>query len=143
MPASPNPFLVAAAGLSGLAALLHVACIVGGPSWYRFFGAGEPMATAAARGSWYPACVTLGISLILLGWAAYALAASGALPALPLLKTGIVVITAVYLLRGLVLFPVLALRPGHVTPFIIWSSLICLGFGLVHLVGVVQVWKRL
>ena len=27
-----------------IAALLHVACIVGGPAWYRFFGAGERMA---------------------------------------------------------------------------------------------------
>ena len=45
-----EPFLILAGSLSGLAALLHVAAIVGGPDWYRFFGAGEGMAGAAERG---------------------------------------------------------------------------------------------
>ena len=41
---APVPYktsLVVGAGLSIVAALLHVACIFGGPSWYRFFGAGD------------------------------------------------------------------------------------------------------
>jgi hypothetical protein len=138
-----NHALIVAAVLSAIGALLHVACIAGGPAWYRFFGAGERMATAAERGEWWPAMATLGITLVLLAWAAYALSAAGMLPALPLLKAGIVAITAVYLLRGLILFPVLALKPAQVTPFIVWSSLICLGYGLVHLWGVVQVWDTL
>lgn len=140
---SHNPALILAAVLSAIAALLHVACIVGGPAWYRFFGAGERIATAAERGESWPAVATLGITLVLLAWSAYALSAAGMLPALPLLKAGIVAITAVYLLRGLILFPVMALKPAHVTPFVVWSSLICLGYGLVHLWGVVQVWDTL
>jgi hypothetical protein len=143
VPQSYNSALVVGAGLSAVAALLHVACIFGGPAWYRFFGAGERMAEAAARGSPYPAILTLGITVVLLAWAAYALSAAGALPSLPLLKAGIVAITAVYLLRGLVLFPVLMLKPAQVTPFVVWSSLICLGYGLVHLRGLVQVWPKL
>jgi hypothetical protein len=138
-----NSALVAGAVLSFIAALLHVACIVGGPAWYRFFGAGERMARAAERGSWYPALATLGITAVLLGWSAYALSAAGALSPLPVLKAGIVAITAVYLLRGLVLVPVVVLRPSQATPFVVWSSLICLGYGIVHLVGVVQVWGKL
>ena len=143
MTQSYNTALAIGAGLSVVAALLHVACIVGGPPWYRFFGAGERIAQAAARGSWYPALATLGITFVLLAWAAYALSAAGALPALPLLKAGIVAITAVYLLRGLVLFPVLVFKPEQLTPFVVWSSLICLGYGAVHLFGLVQVWPRL
>jgi hypothetical protein len=39
------------AGAGSLAAsILHLACIAGGPEWYRFFGAGERMARMAARG---------------------------------------------------------------------------------------------
>jgi hypothetical protein len=143
MPEPYNLPLVAGAALSAAAALLHVGCIIGGPPWYRFFGAGERMAQAAARGSLYPALVTSGIVAVLIAWAGYALSAAGVLPALPLLKLGIVAITAVYLLRGLVLLPVLALAPDKATPFVIWSSLICLGYGAVHLLGVVQVWQRL
>ncbi|MED5621131.1 hypothetical protein [Ideonella sp. BN130291] len=143
MPPSLNPALLLAAALSFIAALLHLGCILGGPAWYRFFGAGERMAQAAARGSWVPAGVTAGITLVLLAWAAYALSAAGAVPRLPLLKAAIVAITVVYLLRGLVLVPALVFKPTHVTPFVVWSSLICLGYGLVHLLGVVQVWGRL
>jgi len=138
-----NTALVIGATLSVIAALLHVACIFGGPAWYCFFGAGERMAQAAERGSWYPALATLGITVVLIVWAAYALSAAGALSPLPLLKAGIVAITAIYLLRGLVLVPVLVLKPSQVTPFVVWSSLICLGYGVVHLWGVMQVWGKL
>ncbi|RQP24641.1 hypothetical protein [Piscinibacter terrae] len=138
-----NLALILAAVLSAIGALLHVACIVGGPAWYRFFGAGERLAKAAERGEWWPAIATMGITLVLLAWSAYGLSAAGVLPALPLLRAGIVAITAVYLLRGLILFPVMVLKPSALTPFVVWSSLICLGYGLVHLWGVVQVWDRL
>jgi hypothetical protein len=44
VPQSPyKTSLVVGAGLSIIAALLHMARIFGGPSWYRFFGAGDRM----------------------------------------------------------------------------------------------------
>ena len=50
MPQSPyKTSLVVGAGLSIIAALLHVACIFGGPSWYRFFGVGDRRANRAFR----------------------------------------------------------------------------------------------
>jgi hypothetical protein len=39
--------------LSAAAALLHIAVIVGGAEWYRFFGAGEGMARLAERGGYF------------------------------------------------------------------------------------------
>lgn len=44
MSPSVNLSLVFAAALSAIAASLHLAIIVGGPAWYRFFGAGERFA---------------------------------------------------------------------------------------------------
>lgn len=138
-----NPPLVVAAALSALAALLHVAIIFGGPAWYRFFGAGERMAQSAARGERTPAIVTTGIAAVLGGWSLYALSAAGAIPALPLLKLAIVSITAVYLLRGLLYVPAWLASGRTLTPFVLWSSAICLAYGLIHLLGLVQVWPRL
>ncbi len=43
--------LTVAASLSFIAAALHVAIIFGGGDWYRFFGAGEAMASLAESGS--------------------------------------------------------------------------------------------
>lgn len=142
---SSNPWLLLGAGLSASAALLHVAIIVGGADWYRFFGAGEAMARMAEAGRLYPALITSGIALLLLLWSAYALAGAGwALTAgLPWIKAALIAITGVYLLRGLAPLPLWLLAPAQVTPFWIWSSLICSAFGLVHLLGLSQVWGRL
>lgn len=137
-----NRMLVLAAALSALAALLHVAVIAGGPDWYRFFGAGERMARLAEARSVVPAVVTLGIALILAAWSVYAASAAGLLRPLPLTAAALVAITAVYVLRGLALVPV-ALMPALRTSFNLWSSAICLAIGLVHAVGLWQVWKRL
>ncbi|MEE4536927.1 MAG: hypothetical protein V2J51_00350 [Erythrobacter sp.] len=57
-----TPWLMAGAALSLVAALLHIGVVIGGPHWYRFFGAPEQYAVAASRGSIIPALVTSGIA---------------------------------------------------------------------------------
>ena len=138
-----NLALVAGALLSAIAALLHLAIIAGGPAWYRFFGAGERMARAAAQRRSYPALVTLGIAAVLAVWSAYALAGAGVIGALPFLKAALVGITAVYLVRGVAYGPLVLARGGRLTPFVVWSSAICFAYGVVHLVGLAQRWAVL
>ena len=141
-----NPWLVAGGVLSAIAAALHLAVIVGGPDWYRFFGAGEDMATAAELGSAFPAVVTLVIAVILSIWAAYAFAGAGLIRRLPLMRTALVLISAIYLARGLILVPMLALYPHArvaVGPFEIWSSVIVLVYGVVYAVGTWKAWPTL
>jgi hypothetical protein len=137
-----RPLLLAGA-LSGVAALLHVAIIFGGAQWYRFFGAGEEMAAMAESGSWYPAIITLCIALVLFVWALYAFSGAGMIRRLPMLKAGLVVISVVYLVRGVILIPALIVKPEIVDGFLVWSSLICLGYGFSHAIGTRQVWSKL
>ncbi|GLS00103.1 hypothetical protein GCM10007859_01060 [Brevundimonas denitrificans] len=138
-----NPALVIGGLLSIAASLLHIGCIIGGPEWYRFFGAGDAMATMAEQGSITPTLLTLGIAAILAIWAAYAFSGAGLLPRLPLLRTGLVVISAIYLLRGLALIPALIINGGEVMPFVLWSSLIVLVYGVAHAVGTWTAWPHL
>ncbi len=138
-----NPALVIGGWLSVAAALLHIACIIGGPDWYRFLGAGEAMATMAEQGSMTPTLLTLGIAAILAIWAAYAFSGAGLLPRLPILRTGLVVISTIYLLRGLVLIPALVINRGDVLPFVLWSSLIVLIYGLAYTIGTWAAWPSL
>jgi hypothetical protein len=135
--------LILGAVLSGIAALLHIGVIFGGPAWYRFFGAGERMASGAAAGHWYPPIVTLLIACMLAVWAAYALSGAGVLQPLPLLAFVLPAITAVYLLRGLVVVALFVFDRRRLSAFWVWSSLVCLVYGLVHLLGLVQVWETL
>jgi len=138
-----NPFLIAGGVLSAAASVLHLAIIVGGPSWYRFFGAGEGMARMAERGSVTPTLITLGIAGVLAIWSAYAFAAAGLIPRLPLMRTALVLISAIYLLRGLVLIPAFIVNPGGVAPFVLWSSLIVLVYAVAYAVGTLNAWPGL
>jgi len=138
-----NPWLVAAGLLSAAAAILHLGVIGGGPAWYRFFGAGEDMARMAEQGLARPALITLGIAVILAIWAAYAFAGAGLIRRLPLMRTALVAISTIYLLRGLVLVPLLAIHPERVDAFTLWSSLIVLAYGVSYAVGTWRAWPAL
>ncbi|MDZ4113459.1 MAG: hypothetical protein U1E18_28220 [Brevundimonas sp.] len=138
-----NRFLIAGGILSAGASLLHLGVIIGGPDWYRFFGAGEGMARMAEQGSWTPTVITLGIASVLAVWSAYAFSGAGVIPRLPLIRTALVLISGVYLLRGLVLIPALVINRGEVMPFILWSSLIVLVYGITYAVGTWKAWPSL
>jgi hypothetical protein len=136
-----NPWLLAGGLLSLAAALLHLAVIAGGPDWYRFVGAGEEMARMAERGRLAPHLITLAIALLLAVWAAYAFSGAGLIRRLPLMRTALVAISAIYLLRGAVLFPALLQQPRDA--FTIWSSAIVLVYGIAYTVGTRRAWPAL
>lgn len=129
--------------LSAIAATAHVAIIFGGPSWYRFFGAGERMAEMAERGSTYPTIITFAIALILAIWAAYAFSGANLLPRLPFLRTALVVISAIYLFRAFFFIPAMAMAGTPITPFAIWSSVIVLLYGAAYSIGTWMHWPML
>lgn len=140
MRSAVDPFLLSAAALSALAALLHVGCIVFGAPWYRFFGAGERMARLAEAGDWRPATVTATIVLVLSAWSLYALSGAGAIAPLPWLWPALFAIAGVYTLRGLAGVVYAVARRPRDRAFWWWSSAICLAFAAAHWVGIARVW---
>ena len=144
VPRNPGRTLLTVGGiLSGLASLLHLACILGGSEWYRFFGAGEPIARAAERGELFPHVLTFGIAAVLAVWAAYAFSGAGRVRRLPLLRTALVAIAAIYLARGLILVPILVLKPAQADSFTVWSSLIVLVYGAFYALGAWRAWPAM
>lgn len=140
---TPNRFLLAGALASAAAALVHFGCIVFGAPWYRFLGAGEGMARMAERGERHPALMAAGIGAVLLIWALYALSGAGVVRRLPLLRTALCAIAAVYLLRGVAFVAIRPLFPGNSRMFWLVSSGICLAIGIVHTIGLRQCWREL
>lgn len=136
-----NPWLIAAAWGSVAASVLHIACIIGGPDWYRFFGAGEEIAQAAERGLWFPTIVTLGIATVLSVWALFAFSAAGVILRLPLTRTALVAISAVLMLRALAGLFGAFWRPDLSGNFMLISSLIVLALGLCFAIGTWQSWS--
>jgi hypothetical protein len=138
-----NKFLLAAALFCTVAALAHAGCIVFGGDWYRFFGAGEPMARMAEQGLWYPIIVTSGIVLILFTWSLYALSGAGVIKRLPLSRLALITITAIFLLRGVSFVGLMPVFPENSLTFWLVSSAICLLIGGLFAVGTYQQWSRL
>ncbi len=137
-------WLVVGGWLSLLASLLHIACMIGGPDWFRFFGAGEPMAQAVERGEWQPYLMTSAIVVVLGLWGAYAFSAAGKIARLPLIRTALVIISLIYLARGCILLPLAIAKPHLLAdPFVIWSSLIVAIYGLMYAVGTWRAWPLL
>lgn len=135
-----NKPLVFGGVMSTLAALLHIAIIFGGPAWYRFFGAGEEMATLAAQGSWVPTIIALGIFLILQIWGLYAFSGAGLIRRLPLLRTVLVTVSAIYLIRGLLLIPLWIINPEYIVLLHIWSSIASFIIGGAYAIGTRRIW---
>ncbi len=142
-------FLVLGGGLSGVASLIHVAIILGGPDWYRFFGAGERMAQLAARGSAYPTVITAGIAVILGIWMLYAFSGAGLIRRLPFLRPALILIATIYLTRGILGVPAVlfgndpyAKELSARMMFMVLSSAICVFLGFCYAFGAALVWRR-
>lgn len=140
-----NIYLISAAACCFAASIAHIAITIGGPDWYRFFGAGEEMAQMAASGEVYPVVVTLMIAVVLAIWGLYALSGAGVVRRLPLLKLALVVIAFIFCARGVVgiLMPFVSHDPYVIavgTTFWIVSSIICLMIGGLFVVGARKGW---
>jgi hypothetical protein len=62
---------------------------------------------------------------------------------LPLLRSVLCAVTAVYLLRGVAFGALMPYFPGNSLAFWLVTSAICLALGLIHFFGLRQVWPRL
>ncbi|MDU0112272.1 hypothetical protein RT723_04515 [Psychrosphaera aquimarina] len=138
-----NVFLIVAGVLNTFVALLHLGCIYFGAPWYRFFGAGEQMATLAEQGSLRPTVITSIIVILLSIWSLYAFSAAGVISRLPFLRLVLSLITLIYLIRGIAGLFLISSPMGRTPEFWLWSSIICLLFGIIHFIGVKQLWTSL
>ena len=140
MDSGNNKFLIIGSIGSAIASLAHLGCIIFGGDWYRFFGAGEQM---AEDGHWYPTVVTSIIVLVLSIWSLYGLSGAKVLFRLPLLKLGLIVISLIYLVRGVAFVAIMPMFPENSLTFWIVSSGICLSLGILYSVGTFQSWAKL
>ena len=130
-------FFYVAAALNAVAGLLHLWIIYVGADGYRKFGAGETMARMAAAGRIFPTIVTFGIASALFLFAALNLSQTDLVPVLPLAREILWTLAFVYLGRGivpLISFPWIRLFR---TSFFIKSSIVVLGFSLVHFLALI------
>lgn len=138
-----NIYLFAAAVCTSIAALLHFACIVFGAPLFRILGAGDVVVKMVEQGHSHPKWMAFLVGSGLLICSAYALSAAGVLKQLPLQRLVLCGLTLVLMARAMA-FPWMKDFFQGNSEFFWWSSsAICLLMGLLHAVGVAQVWKNL
>ena len=142
-----KPIALLMAGTSSAAiAALHVVIVFLGAPAYRYFGAPRELVRLAEARSLVPAAITFGLALLFCLFAAYAFAAAGAIPRLPLMRTALAGISIIYLLRGVSAVPqgiALALRPDLVRPRDFVFSAVAMIVGVAYALGTRAVWSGL
>lgn len=127
-----------------VAGLLHIAIIFGGPTWYAFFGAPEPLVQMVRAGALYPSIFCLIVAALLFLCAAYAFSGAGLLRRLPFLRAGLIFVGSAFILRGVAFIPLMFLRPdvlarvcncNGIDTFLVVTSVICLATGIGYIVG--------
>ena len=137
-------WLTLAAALCFAIALLHGAMIFMGPWAYAYFGAPQ-LGRAEAAGFAYPDQMAAGLVVIFAAFGVYALSGAGHVRRLPLLRVGLVLIGAVFTLRGLALFVELAQMASGagIAPRMAVFSLVSLITGVAFLAGTLPRWRTL
>lgn len=132
--------LFVAAGCSAFVTLLHVAILVAGPPWYRYFGAPSLAARIEAGAALVPILMTVAVAAVFAVWTCYALSGAGAIRRLPLLRAALFTIAAIYLLRGVQVVPEVAAVARGAIPlrFAVFSAFSALA-GAVYLWGVLAI----
>lgn len=149
---SANIYFTFAGATTFMGGLIHLSMIIGGPSWYRFFGAPESIVQMAGAGSLYPAFVCIFIACVLFTWSLYAFSGAGFIARLPLLRVMLIAISVALIIRGISFIPLMLISPEifqsitncqNVNAFLIITSAICLMVGLAYAVGIKKSWSDL
>ncbi len=141
MNASSRWLTIAAALCFGIA-LLHAAIIFMGPNAYAYFGAPE-LGRAEAAGSAVPDLMTAVLVVVFGAFGVYALSGAGRVRRLPLLRVGLILIGAVFTLRGLAVFVEVTQLASGGAPRMVVFSLVSLITGVAFLVGTLPRWRAL
>lgn len=137
--------LIAAGAISALISILH-AILATRPGLYRYIVPGQESALSqmAEQGSTLTIIASIFLALVFATWALYAFSGAGLIGSLPLLRTGLIVIGVIYILRSLFLPSEInmVLTQGYPFRFVIFSA-ISLVTGLLYLIGILGRKERL
>lgn len=148
MPQLHQKLLVVAGSAMIAGALLHIAIIFGGPSWYAFLGAPEGMVAMAGTESIRPAVSCAVIAFTLVACSAYAFSGAGLIRKLPGLRIVLAFIGFSLLVRGIAFVPLVAWKPHllsglcgkcqEVNSFVLVTSAVCFIVGVGYVTGAVR-----
>jgi hypothetical protein len=137
--------LLVFAGITSFSVALFQAVITFSPAWSRYFGAPEALVSNIPL--LYAAGFVATAIFVIFGL--YGISGAGCIRPLPLLRLGLLGIGCVYLLRGLLIIPMLLVAMGYlqfsepIPDSGFATSLVSLCTGILYLAGILGRWKEL
>lgn len=140
---SKQTALLTGAAISLFGAVIHWISPLLGPDWYAWLRAPQFVVESARAGTWQAPTGAVVIGGLMFVCALYAWSAMGRMARLPLLRTALVVIAAIGLLRGLALLPYAWKVPQLLDTFDVVGSLVWFVAGLGFALGARRNWAGL
>ena len=137
--------LLKIAGRLSFAVAFFQAVISFVPSWSLYFGAPEELTSNIA----VLIIAGLFMTIVFIIFGLYALSGAGQFRPMPFLRMGLLVIGAIFTLRGLLLIPQLLTVYGLIqydesaSPQMVVSSIVSLLIGLLYIAGTIRGWNNL
>lgn len=131
-----SKFLIAGGLVAAATAVWHLLCIIGGPSWYAFARAPDIVVESAKQGTFLAPLSTSVIAGLMFICTAYSFSGAGLIKQIPLLKSALVTISFICLVRAVITVPYLLFSKLDV-----WEVLASSGWffvGICFLMGAVE-----
>jgi hypothetical protein len=136
-----SKFLIIGGIIAGLSAIWHLLCIIGGPSWLAFARAPAAVIESSRQGTLLAPIAAVIIAGLMFACTAYAFSSVGLIRKIPLLKSALVTISLICLLRGLIVVPRLVEISFSDTWQVVASS-VWFFVGVCFLMGSVEQFRR-
>ncbi|MEW6989256.1 hypothetical protein AADZ91_01090 [Colwelliaceae bacterium 6441] len=124
--------------IASIAAVWHLLCVVGGPSWYEFARAPKVIIQSAKQGTWLAPISTMLVAGLMFACSVFALSTVGMIRQLPLRRTAMAVITVLCLLRGGAIVPLWLSHLYLIDDFMVISSAVWFLVGLCYFLGLYE-----
>lgn len=145
MEVKENRLLFLAGMGSFFVAFLHIIIMYVGAPAYRYFGAGEEMASLAESGSLQPVIITTAITVLFMLFALYAFSGMNLIFRLPFVKQVLLLVGVLFTLRGAAaaffVYLLVSTGSGEWIKDIVFS-LVALSIGLMYLIGRQELVKK-
>ncbi|MDE3270863.1 hypothetical protein [Pseudoalteromonas sp. G4] len=135
-----SKLLISAGVIASASAIWHLLCIVGGPSWFAFARAPQPIIDSAIQGTSLAFFSTVIVACLMFACSVFAFSAVGLIRKLPLLRPALITIATLCTLRGLIAIPTFLTSSG----FDIWqivASTIWFYVGICFMAGSIEQYR--
>lgn len=97
--------LISAGVIASVSAIWHLLCIFGGPSWFAFARAPQQIIDSAQNGTLIAPLGTIIVAALMFSCTIFAFSAVGLIRKVPFIKSALMTIAVLCILRGLITIP--------------------------------------